>query len=163
MISSCTFASARWPSTRARTFFFLIFFPWSFSLHGSVDSCPDFLQFQALLCGVEPRWKTNCQRQCRPNHQDLGLAIWRLPVDADRALEFVSFFQVFLLVSVDSCADFSQLQCLFSGVEPRWKANCQRQSWQNHQDLGLAIWRLPVDPDRALELVRFFHDYAKEK
>jgi len=83
-------------------FFSLSLFPSSFSLHGSVDLCPDLLQYQGLLCGVEPRWKTNCQRQCRRNHQDLGLAIWRLPVDADRALGLVSFFSslssLFLLI-----------------------------------------------------------------
>ena len=72
-------------------FFSKFFFPSSFSLHGSVDSCPDFLQFQDLLCGVEPRWKENCQRQLWQNHQDLGLAIWRLRVDADRPLATVSF------------------------------------------------------------------------
>ena len=86
-------ASRRWTSTRAGTFRFISSFSSSFSIHGSVDSCPDFLQFQGLLCGVESRWKTNRQRQCRPNHQDLGLAIWRLPVDADRALGSVSCFE----------------------------------------------------------------------
>jgi len=37
-------------------------FPSIFNLSASVDSCPDFLQFHAPVCGVEPRWKTNCQR-----------------------------------------------------------------------------------------------------
>jgi len=41
-------------------------------------------------------------------------------------------------------------------MEPRWKATCQRQLGQNHQDLGLAVWRLPIDPDRALAFVSFF-------
>ena len=94
---------------------------------------------------MEPRWKANCQRQCRQNHQDLGLAIWRLPVDADRALGRVSFYFFFLFVFVDSSHDFSQFQGQISGVEPRWKANCQRQCRRNHQDLELAVWRLPVD------------------
>jgi len=81
----------------------------------------------------------------------------RLRVPADRALEFVSFFLMFFLfVSVDSCADFSQFQGLFSSVEPRRKANCQLQLGHYHQDLGIAIWRLQVDPDRPLEHVRFF-------
>ena len=62
--------------------FFSSSFPLSVSLSVSVDSCPDFLQFQGPFCGMESRWKTNCQRQCRRNHQDLGLAVWRLPVDA---------------------------------------------------------------------------------
>jgi len=82
--------------------FFPSSFPPSFPLSVSVDSCPDFLQFQGPFCGVESRWKTNCQRQCRRNHQDLGCAIWRLPVDPDRALGQVSFFfKFFLLISVD--------------------------------------------------------------
>ena len=140
----------------------------SFSLSDSVDSCADFSQFQGLLCGVEPRWKANSQRQLWPQYQDLGLAIWRLPVDAEGPpqghvrflLIFVNFLRghsnlyVFssfpLSVSVDSCPDFSQFQCLLCGVEPRWKANCQRQLWRNHQDLGLPIWRLPVDVEGAL-------------
>jgi len=37
----------------------------------------------SYICGVEPRWKTNCQRQYEQNHQDLKLTIWRLQVDAD--------------------------------------------------------------------------------
>ena len=111
---------------------------------------------------MEPRWNENCQRQCRRNHQDLGCAVWRLPIDPGRALKHVRFFSssfsqsVSLSVSVDLCPDFSQFQGQISGVEPRWKANCQRQFRQHHQDLGLAIWRLPVDADRALEYVRFF-------
>ena len=47
-------------------------------------------------------------------------------IDADRALEIVSFCNFFLSGSVDSCDDFSQFQGPFSGVESRWKANCQR-------------------------------------
>jgi len=134
---------------------FVIFFS-SFSLSVSVDLCIDFSQFQGHIIGVEPRWKTNRQWQLGQNYQDLGLAISRLPVDGDRALGRVSFSPKFsLLVSVDSCTDFSQIQFLFSGVEPRWKANCQRQLGQYHQDLGLAIWRLQVDPDRALGRVSF--------
>ena len=81
-------------------------------------------------------------------------------IDADRALgqvSFLKFFEVFpLSTSVDSSTDFSQIQCLFCGVEPRWKANCQRQWGRNHQDMGLAIWRLPVDADWPLMGVRFF-------
>jgi len=73
-------------------FFSKFFFPQVFPSLFLFDLCPDFLQFQGLLCGVEPRWKTNCQRQCGLHHQDLGLAIWRLPVDADRPLATVSFF-----------------------------------------------------------------------
>jgi len=66
----------------------------------------------------------------------------------DRALGQVSFFfKFFFLSSVDSYTDFSQLQCQLGGVESRWKANCQWQRGHNHQDLGLAIWRLPVDGD----------------
>jgi len=75
--------------------FFSSSFSQSVSLSVSVDLCPDFSQLQGLLCGVEPRWKANCQRQWRRHHQDLGLAIWRLPVDADRALEYVRFFSSF--------------------------------------------------------------------
>ena len=83
------------------------FFP-SFSLSASVDSCDDFSRFQCLGCGVEPRWKANCQRQLGRHHQDVGLAIWRLPVDADRALEFVSFFSSFpLSAALDSFVDFT--------------------------------------------------------
>jgi len=79
------------------------------------------------------------------------------------ALGLVVFFSSFSLsASVDSCADFSRFQGLGCGVEPRWKANCQWQRGQNHQDLGLAIWRLPVDPDRALENVSFFNQYARK-
>ena len=128
---------------------------------------------------MEPRWKANCQRQWRRHHQDLGVAIWRLPVDPDRALGRVSFSTKFsLLVSVDSCTDFSQIQCQLGGVEsrwkavdscpdfsqfqghvscvePRWKANCQWQCRRNHEDLGLAIWRLQVDADRPLGPVSF--------
>jgi len=44
-------------------FFFASSFSLSVSLSVSVDSCPDFLQFQGLFCGVESRWKTNRQRQ----------------------------------------------------------------------------------------------------
>ena len=47
-------------------------------------------------------------------------------IDADRALERVSFSNFLLSFCVDSCADFSQFQCPFCGVESRWKANCQR-------------------------------------
>ena len=71
---------------RSVRFFPPIFFPSSFSLSVSLsfslDSCLDFLQFQGPFCGVESRWKTNRQRQCRRNNQDLGLAVSRLPVDA---------------------------------------------------------------------------------
>jgi len=78
-------------------------------------------------------------------------------VPGDRALAYVRFFLKFFLFGlVDSCVDFSQIQCLFSGVELRWKANCHRQLWHNHQDLGLSIWNLQVDPDRPLRAVRFF-------
>ena len=42
--------------------------------------------------GAPMESKLNCQRQFGPHYQDLGLAIWSLPVDADRALAFVSFF-----------------------------------------------------------------------
>ena len=77
--------------------FFSLFFSPSVFFWFSVDLCLDFLQFQSLVCGVEPWWKANCQRQSRGHHQDLGLAIWRLPVDPDdRPLELVRFFlQVF--------------------------------------------------------------------
>ena len=111
-ISKCTFASARWPGTQTRTFFFFSSFSPSVSLSVSVDSCPGFLQFQGLLCGVEPWWKTNCQRQPWPHHQDLGLAIWRLPVDADRALGRVSFF---FFVFLCACV-FYILTCLNHSV-----------------------------------------------
>ena len=117
----------------------------SFSLSDSVDSCADFSRFQGLGCGVEPRWKANCQRQLGWHYQDLGLAIWKLPVDADRALERVRFFNFFLSGSVYSCDGFSKFHGPFIGMEPRWKANCQRQLGQHHQDLGLAIWRWRVD------------------
>jgi len=70
------------PGTQTSTFFFPSSFSLSVSLSVSVDSCPDFLQFQGPFCGVGSRCKTNRQRQCRQNHQDLGLAVWRLPVDA---------------------------------------------------------------------------------
>ena len=63
---------------------------------------------------------------------------------------YVFFLKFFLLISVDLCTDFSRIQGLVCGVEPRWKANCQRQWRLHHQDLGLAIWRLPVDPEGAL-------------
>ena len=68
----------------------------------SVDSCADFSRFQGRISGVEPRWKASCKWQLGQHHQDLGLAIWRLPVDAEGALDFVSVFQVFpsLLLSI---------------------------------------------------------------
>ena len=138
-------------------------FFFKFFLLISVDLWTYFSRIQCLFCGVEPRWKANCQRQWGWNHQDLGLAIWRSPVDPEGALEFVSFFSTFCLsASVDSCADFSRFQGLSCGVEPRWKANCQRQLGWNHQDLGLAIWRLPVDPDRALATVSFFMNMLEQ-
>ena len=65
--------------------FFQVLLSSSFPLLVSVDLCPDFLQFQGPFCCVESRWKANCQRQPGQNHQDFGLAIWRLPVDADQA------------------------------------------------------------------------------
>ena len=83
--------------TQTCTFFFSSSFSSSVSLSVSVNLCANFLQFQGLICGVESRWKANCQRQCRRHHQDLGLAIWRLPVDGDRALAPVSFFPLFFL------------------------------------------------------------------
>jgi len=96
--------SRPWPGTQTRTFFFSSSFSQSVSLSVSVDLCPDFSRLQGLLCGVEPRWKANCQRQWRHDHQDLGLAIWRLPVDADRALAFVSFFDQYVKkLTTQSC------------------------------------------------------------
>ena len=87
-----------------------------------------------------------------------------MPVDAEGALGKVSFLKIFevfpLSTSVDSSTDFSQFQGIFCGVEPRWKANCQRQWGQHHQDLGLAVWRLPVDADRAFERVSFFSHFS---
>jgi len=116
-------ASRRWPGTQTRTFFFQVIFPqvfpslfllicaltsynFSFSHSFCVDSCADFSQFQCQISGVEPRWKANCQLQRGHNHQDLGLAIWRLPVDADQALGLVSFFVFSRLVPVDTCPDY---------------------------------------------------------
>jgi len=71
---------------RSVRFCFSIFFSSSYSLSVSLSLsaglCLDFSQFQGPFCGVESCWKKNRQRQCRRNHQDLGLAVWRLPVDA---------------------------------------------------------------------------------
>ena len=76
-------------------------------------------------------------------------------------VSFLTFFEVFpLSTSVDSSIDFSQIQCLFCGMEPRWKANCERQCGRYYQDLGLAIWRLPVDAERALVRVISFSDLS---
>jgi len=98
----------------------------------------------------------------RSGTRNLEIASRRWP--GTRASKFFPVFSCFFLsVSVDSSPDFSQFQGHVSGVEPWWKANCQRQLWHNHQDLGFAIWRLPVDADRPLLRVHFFHDYAWEK
>jgi len=133
-------ASRPWPATRASTFFFNVFhlcLCWflCFFLTVSVDSRDDFSQLQGDVSGMEQGWQAS-QRQRWHDGEDLVSGLdWRfwVRVDADRAFGRVSFAPKFvLLVSVDSCTDFSKKQCQLGGVESRWKANCQRQLWQNH-------------------------------
>jgi len=139
-----------WPGTRASTFYFSMC-----SRKLTKQSCSCFeCQWDKLLEKRTFCWYMHARKwyKCKW-FQDVclrvpgELAISRLPVDWP--LGMVSFFNFFSFICVDSCADFSQFQGRIRGVESRWKTNCQRQLWQNHQDLGLAIWRLPVDADRA--------------
>jgi len=147
MISTCTFSSARWardleiaswPATRNGKFFqislpFLCWFVcWLLAISGSNQwrGAPMESKLPAAVVTKPSIFGT----------RDLEIASRRWP-----GTRICKFFQFFLSGSVDSCDDFSQFQGPFSGVEPRWKGNCQRQLGQHHQDLGLAIWGFPVD------------------
>ena len=151
-----TFASRRWPDTRANKVFSPFFF-----LSASVDSCT-FSSLSLLIhvltfCNyrvISVAWSKD--GKLASGSIDSMVKIWSVGSTGTLECESMltghsdwSFFKKILSSSVDSCTDFLQIQCGVGGVEPQWKANCQRQSWLHHQDLGLAIWRLPVDPDWA--------------
>jgi len=66
----------------------------------------------------QQKQRKNCLKTSKALFKNL-----QVRVPGHRALELVSFFQVFgLFVLIDSYADFSQLQCDISGMESGWQA-----------------------------------------